>query len=149
LDKIAPLYFAKVGEKFNVNSGTRDSWHQAEAMYVVYVTKDKALSKYKNRKAANELIEIIKKGQRAGQSKDVIVRTMADLVEKYFKDGILMSDHQKAGAIDIAIVGDNATGVLPMTGPQQKIMMEIATKVTGYKALLETSPLHIHIKFKE
>ena len=147
-DKIAPLYFVKVGEKFNVNSGTRDSWHQAEAMYTVYVTKDKTLHLYRNRKAANELIEIIKKWQRTGQSKAAIVQTMAELVQGYFDKGVLMSDHQKAGAIDIAIVGDKATGVLPMDGSQRKIMMDIATKVTGFAALLESSPPHIHVKFK-
>lgn len=146
LDKIAPLYFAKVGEKFNVNSGTRDSFRQAEAMYTVYTSGDKTLHLYGNRKVANELIEIIKNGQRTGKSKAAIVQTMAELIQKYFEQNVLMSSHQRAGAIDIDINGD--IGIKPMTAAQQKIMMEIAAKVTGYKALLERSPPHIHIKFK-
>ena len=143
LDKIAPLYYAKVGEKFNVNSGTRDSYRQADAMYNVYINGDKTLHLYGNRKVANELIAIIQKGE----SKAITVQKMTDLIQKYFEQKIYMSDHQKAGAIDISIVGD--VGVPRMTAPKQKIMMEIATKVTGFSALLEKSPPHIHIKFKE
>ncbi len=144
LDKIGPLYFDKVGKKFNVNSGTRDAWHQADAMYDVYMGGDKTFSLYHNRKAANELIAIIKKGE----SRATTVQKMANLIQNYFEQNILMSDHQKAGAIDIDINGDDATGVAIMSDSERKIMMEIAEKVTGYKALLEKHPLHIHIKFK-
>ncbi len=63
LDKIAPLYFAKVGEKFNVNSGTRNSYRQADAMYDVYMNRDRTFSLYKNKTAVNELIAVIKKGE--------------------------------------------------------------------------------------
>ena len=144
LDKIGPLYYARVGEKFNVNSGTRDSWHQADAMYDVYMGGDRTLSLY-NRTRANELIAIIKKGE----SRAATIQKMTDLIQKYFEQHIIMSDHQKAGAIDIDINGDDATGVSIMTAPQRKIMMEIATKVTGFATLLEKHPPHIHIKFKE
>lgn len=142
LDKIAPLYFDKVGEKFNVNSGTRDSYRQAEAMYDVYMSGDRTLSLYKNRTAINELIAVIKNGE----SRAITVQKMTAIVQKYFEQGILMSGHQKAGAIDIDINGD--TGIKAMTSAQQKIMMEIAAKVTGFSALLEKSPPHIHTKFK-
>jgi hypothetical protein len=141
LNKIGPLYFAKVGKKFNVNSGTRDAYRQADAMYHVYMGKDKTLSLY-NRQRANELIAIIKKGE----SKTVTIQKMGDLIQKYANKGILMSDHQKAGAIDISVLGD--VGVPPMSSSEQKIMMEVASKVTGYAALREHSPEHIHLKFK-
>ena len=144
LDKIGPLYFAKVGKKFNVNSGTRDSYRQADAMYNVYMNGGTTLSLYKNRTAANELIAIIKKGE----SKTVTIQKMTDLIQKYFEKGIVMSGHQRAGAIDIAVYEDKPTGVAAMSSSDEKIMMDIAFKVTGYKALRETSPPHIHIKFK-
>lgn len=142
LDKIAPLYFAKVGEKFNVNSGTRDSYRQADAMYDVYMGGDRTFSLYKNRTAANELIAVIKKGE----SRAITVQKMTVIIQNYFEQGSLMSGHQRAGAIDIDINGD--TGIKEMTSAQRKIMMDIAAKVTGFPALLEKSPPHIHIKFK-
>lgn len=142
LNKIAPLYFDRVGEKFNVNSGTRTAMQQAEAMYTVYMNGDRTLHLYGNRKVVNELLAIIKRGE----SKAATVQKMADLIQKYFEQNILLSDHQKAGAIDIDINGD--VGIKAMTATQQKIMIEIATKVTGFKALLERHPPHIHIKFK-
>lgn len=141
MDKIAPMYFAKVGKKINVNSGTRDAYRQADAMYNVYMGKDKTLSLY-NRQRANELIAIIKKGE----PKTITIQKMGDLIQKYANNGVLMSDHQKAGAIDIDINGD--IGIPAMSGSEQRIMLEIAFKVTGFKALLEKSPPHIHIKFK-
>lgn len=143
LTKIAPLYFAKVGKKFNVNSGTRDSYRQAVAMYDVYMEGDVTLSLY-NRQRANELIAIIKKRE----SKTVTIQKMTELIQKYFDKGILMSSHQKAGAIDIAVVGDKNTGVAIMETSEQKLMMQIATKVTGFAALRENNPPHIHVKFK-
>jgi hypothetical protein len=144
LDKIGSLYFAKVGKKFNVNSGTRNAYRQADAMYTVYMSGDKTLHLYTNRKVANELIAIIKKGE----SKEVTIQKMGDLIQKYFEQGTLMSGHQKAGAIDIDVNGDNATGVSIMSPAEQKIMMAIAKSVTGFDALLERHPVHIHIKFK-
>ena len=148
LDKIGPLYFKEVKEKFNVNSGTRTSDRQASAMYTVYMSGDKTFSLYRNRTVANQLVNIIKNGQAAGKNKTGIVKDMTDLIQKNFEKGIYMSSHQRAGAIDIAIVGDKPTGVKPMTSAQKKIMMKIAFKVTGFKALLEKRPPHIHIKFK-
>jgi hypothetical protein len=143
LDKIGPLYFAKVGKKFNVNSGTRDAYRQAEAMYTVYMNGDKALHLY-NRERANELIAIIK----TGKPKAEVIQSMARIIQNYADKNILFSGHQKAGAIDISVVGDKPTGVSAMSKSEEKIMMEIALKVTGYKALRENSPPHIHLKFK-
>lgn len=71
---------------------------------------------------------------------------MTGIIQNYFEQGILMPGHQRAGAIDIDINGD--TGIKEMTSAQRKIMMDIAAKVTGFPALLEKSPPHIHIKFK-
>jgi hypothetical protein len=144
LDKIGPLYFARTSVKFNVNSGTRDSYRQAEAMHVVYMNGDKTLHLYKNRQVVQELLNIITKGE----SKAITVKNMTAVIQGYFEKGVLMSGHQKAGAIDIAIVGDAATGVPPMSSQQQNVMMQIAKTVTGFNALLEKSPPHIHIKFK-
>lgn len=146
LDKIAPLYFAKTGKKFNVNSGTRNSYRQADAMYDVYMNGDKTLHLYRNKIVINELLEIIKSGQKSGESRTAIVKKMTDLIQKYFEKNILLSGHQKAGAIDIDINGD--VGIAVMSDVDIKIMMEIAFKVTGFKALLEKSPPHLHIKFK-
>lgn len=144
LDKIGPEYFKRTGKKFNVNSGTRGSDRQAAAMYEVHMSGDKTFSLYKNRKVVEELIAIIK----AGGTKESIVKKMTDLIQKYYEQGILMSPHQKAGAIDISIYGDAKAGIPPMSSLEIKIMMEIATKVTGYEALYELKPKHIHARFK-
>lgn len=144
LEKIAPLYFAKVRKRFNVNSGTRDSYRQSDAMYNVYMSGGRTFPLYKNRKAANELIAVIEKGE----SKEITIKKMTDVIQRYFEQNILMSPHQRAGAIDIDVNGDEATGVAVMSTLERKIMMEIATKITGFAAKLETEPLHIHIRFK-
>jgi len=146
LNKIAPLYFNKVGKKFNVNSGTRTADRQAEAMYTVYTSGDRTLHLYRNRKVANELIDIIRKGRSARKSKTEIVQKMTTLIQNNASRGIFMSSHQRAGAIDISVRGD--VGVPAMTGSEQKIMTSIATKITGFKAIIEKYPPHIHLKFK-
>lgn len=146
LDKIGPLYFEKAGKKFNVNSGTRDSGRQAEAMYTVYMSGDKTLHLYKNRQVIGELLAIIKNGQKTGKTKDTIVGEMKDVIQKYFEKGVFLSGHQRAGAIDIDINGD--VGIDVMSKSEINLMMQIAKKITGRNALLEKSPPHLHIQFK-
>jgi len=147
LDKIGPLYFAKVGKKFNVNSGTRDAYRQAEAMWVKY-PRDKIFSEYPQRKLINEILEAIKKEQAAGKNNAGIVQAMTDAIQNQINRKEYISKHLTAGCIDIATLEDIPTGVDAMTGSEQKIMMEIAIKVTGGTAKKEDNPPHIHIQFK-
>lgn len=147
LDKIAPLYFARVGKKFNVNSGTRDAYRQANAMWVKY-SRDKIFSEYPQRKLINEILEAIKKAQAAGRNNAGIVQAMADAIQNQINRKEYISGHLIAGCIDIATEGDQVTEVPRMLPHEQKIMIEIAVRVTGGTATKETNPLHIHIKFK-
>lgn len=144
LDKIGPLYFKETGQRFNVNSGTRDAYRQADAMYNVYINGDVELKHYKNRTVVKELFEIIKKGE----SKTTTVQKMGELLKGYADKGTLMSAHQRAGAIDISVYGDAAAKIPAMTRKQEGVMMRVAQEVTGKKALRENSPPHIHITFK-
>lgn len=145
LDKIGPLYFNKVGKKFNVNSGTRDAHRQAEAMWVKY-PKDKIFSEYPNRKLINEILEAIKNA--AGKSNAVVIQAVTDVIQSQINRKEYISKHLIAGCIDIATEGDKPTGVTAMSSSEQKIMIEIAVRVTGGTAKKENNPPHVHIQFK-
>lgn len=147
LDKIGPLYFAKVGKKFNVNSGTRDAYRQAEAMWVKY-PKDKTFSEYPQRKLVDEIREAIRQAQSSGKSNAGIIQAMTDVIQNQINRKEYISVHLIAGCIDIATQPDIPTGVAAMSGSEQKIMLEIAIKVTGGTAKKENNPPHIHIQFK-
>lgn len=148
LDKIGPLYFAKVGEKFNVNSGTRNARSQANAMLGVIEAGGTNLPKYPNRQAVNEILDAYRKAKAAGKSRDGIVQAMAQAIQNQIDSrGYYISPHLIAGAIDISVKGD--TGVPAMLKAEQKIMIEIAKSViTKGDAFYENEPPHIHIQFK-
>lgn len=145
LDKIGAEYFKKIGKKFNVNSGTRDAYRQAAAMYVKY-GKDKTFSEYGNRAAINEILAAIKTAQAAGKTGSAVVQAMADVIQSQIGRNIFISNHLKAGCIDIAV--NASPGVTAMSSAERKTMIETAIKVTGGQAFYETNPPHIHIQFK-
>lgn len=145
LDKIGPLYFAKTGKKFNVNSGTRDAYRQAAAMWVKY-PKDKTFSEYPNRKLINEILDAIKKA--GGKSNNEIIQAMTAVIQNQIDRKEYISKHLIAGCIDIATQADIPTGVAALSASEQRIMIEIAVKVTGGTAIKENNPPHIHIQFK-
>lgn len=144
LDAIGIKYFKRVGKKFNVNSGTRTPYRQANAMLGVIEAGDKTLSKYGNRQAINEIL----KAYRAGISRNDKIQKMADVIQSQVNRNIFISNHLRAGGIDIATVGDAATGVPRMSAAEEKIMIEIAREVTGGQAFKEMFPPHIHIQYK-
>lgn len=144
LDKIGVEYYKRTGKRFNVNSGTRTPYRQANAMLGVIEAGDKTLSKYGNRQAINEILN----AYRTGKSRDEKVQAMADVIQSQVNRNIFISNHLKAGGIDIATVGDTATGVPRMSAAEEKIMIEIAKKVTGGQAFKEMFPEHIHIQYK-
>lgn len=145
LDKIGVEYNKKIGKKFNVNSGTRDAYRQAAAMYVKY-GKDKTFSEYGNRAAINEILAAIKNAQAAGKTGNAVVQAMADAIQNQIGRNIFISNHLKAGCIDIAV--NASPGVQAMSAAERKAMIETAIKVTGGQAFYETNPPHIHIQFK-
>ncbi len=147
LDKIGPLYFEKVGKKFNVNSGTRDAFRQADAMWIKY-PRDKIFSEYPNRKLINEILESIRAAQKTGKDRAGIVQAMTNAIQLQINRKEYISKHLIAGCIDIATEPDIATGVARMSSQEQTIMKEIAVKVTGGTAKKENNPPHIHIQFK-
>lgn len=148
IDKIAPLYFAKVGKKFNVNSGTRDARRQANAMLGVIEAGGTNLPKYPNRQAVGEILDAYRKAKAAGSSRDGIVQAMAQVIQNQIDTrGYYISPHLRAGAIDISVKGD--TGVPAMLKAEQEIMIKIAKSViTQGDAFYENEPPHIHIQFK-
>ena len=148
LDKIGPLYFKRVGKKFNVNSGTRGARRQADAMLGVIEAGGTNLPKYTNREAANEVLDAYKKAKAVGKSRDGIVQAMAQAIQNQIDSrGYYISKHMRAGAIDISVRGD--VGVPAMLDAEQKIMIEIAKNViTQGNAFYESEPPHIHIQFK-
>lgn len=144
LDAIGVKYFKRVGKKFNVNSGTRTPYRQANAMVGVIEAGDRTLSKYGNRQAINEILN----AYRTGGSRADKVQKMADVIQNQVNRNIFISNHLKAGGIDIATVGDKETGVPKMSEAEEKIMIEIAKEVTGGQAFKEMFPEHIHIQYK-
>lgn len=145
LNLIGEQYFKKTGKKFNVNSGTRTPYRQAEAMFIVIQSGDSNLSLY-NRDRVNPILDAYKTSKAAGKSREEIIQAMTAVIQDQVNNKIYISNHLKAGAIDIDINGEGE--IAPMSSTEKKIMIEIAIKVTGGQAFEEKSPPHIHIQYQ-
>lgn len=145
MDKIGPKYFEKTGKKFYVNSGTRDAFRQADAMYVKANGGDR-FADYKNKKAAAEVLTAYRSAKAEGKSRQEITRAMADVIQRQINNKTYISSHLRAGGIDIAII--EKPGIAALSASEKRIMIEIAKEVSGGQAFEEKVPPHIHIQYK-
>ena len=145
LNSIGEEYFKKTGKMFNVNSGTRTPERQADAMYIVIQSGDTTLSLY-NAARVKPILDAYKAAKAAGKSRAEIVQAMTDVIQDQVNKGIYISNHLKAGAIDIDINGEGA--IPAMSSAEKKTMIAIAKKVTGGQAFEEKRPPHIHIQYQ-
>lgn len=145
LDRIGVQYFEQTGSRFNVNSGTRTPSSQADAMYTVIQSGDRTLSLY-NRTNVTPILEAYRTASTTGRTRQQIVQSMADAIQSQVNRGVYISNHLRAGGIDISVRGD--VGIPAMTADQKRVMIEIARRITGGQAFEERRPPHIHIQYQ-
>jgi LysM repeat protein len=136
LNLIGQEYSKRSGGKvFEVTSGTRTPYSQADAMYTKITLRDN-FSEYKNKKAVNEVLDAYKQAKADNKSPQQIKQAMAQTIENQTKQGIYISRHLRGGAIDVSLKGLN-----------EQAFKESVKAVTGQEPLYEGKPRHYHFQF--
>jgi len=101
VSQLADHFFAKARRELVITSGTRSPEEQATAMYLKLILRSDLRRLYRKWEAAQE----IKRAYSAGWTKRLrrpqIIAAMADVIRAQMKEGIYVSPHLKAGAVDI------------------------------------------------
>jgi len=139
LARIARHYYRETGRTITVTSGTRGPLSQADAMYGKMRAGANIVALYAQRDAARSLRTIYRKGRHAGRSREEIVEEMAVLIRGLMDEGIYISKHLIAGAVDVRFCDMSR---------RQKTAFRAADKTDpGVRCLLERRPPHFHLSF--
>ena len=119
------------GHEIHVTSGRRAADRQAVAMYNNYL--DNTAPHYMNKIAESEVKRAYDKGQKAGLTREQIVREMTTALHNQIKRGIYLSPHMRSGAIDIRT-------------PSASVLRVIRNHPTVKSVGVEND--HIHVQFR-
>ncbi|RXR25586.1 hypothetical protein [Sphingobium fluviale] len=137
VEQVAVEFMRHTGKKMVVTSGTRSAREQAAAMYDKFGAGASG-SDYSNRRALREIKAAYVTGRMAGQDRHGTILAMEQVIERQIKNGVYISRHLIARAIDIRVNGLAA-------GERQAL--HDAVRKAGGKVHPEGRPPHLHVQF--
>lgn len=140
LERIANAFFQQTGKTLVVTSGTRGPKRQAQAMYDLLALGTDIVSLYKNSRAARELKQRYDAGRAAGKKEAAIVADMTSLIERQIAQGVFVSAHLRAGAVDVRNRG--------MSDADKRAFLAAVRQVNGVSLLEEAKPPHFHLEIQ-
>ncbi|MFT5431367.1 MAG: hypothetical protein ACI9OJ_002062 [Myxococcota bacterium] len=139
LAQIARTYYRATGRTILVTSGTRDALSQADAMYGKLFHGANIVALYSQRDAARTLRDIFRRGRRAKGARSEIVEEMGAFIRSQMDEGLFISKHLLAGAVDVRS--------RDMTARQKRAFRTAVKVEPGVRCLLERRPPHFHLSF--
>jgi hypothetical protein len=138
-DLATQFYYCSNGIVPVVTSGSRTAHQQAAAMYVkLHDEKENIVKLYKNRSAVKQIASKYQELLGRDKTRAEIIAGMEQVISAQVSQGIYISRHLIAGAVDIRSRN--------LSLAQKKHMINIAKR---YKVhiLDETKPPHLHLEF--
>ncbi|MCK5798836.1 MAG: hypothetical protein KAI47_16705 [Deltaproteobacteria bacterium] len=130
------------GRRLIVTSGIRDPYRQARAMFVKLILGARLLRLYRRKKAVREILSAYRAGRRGHQSSSEVIYRMREVIEGQICRGVYISEHLKAGAVDLRSLGLRR---------RHKRALRRAVRSFGGRLRLkeEHRPPHFHIAFRD
>lgn len=101
LARIADRYFEATRKRLVVTGGSRPPERQAELMHEKMAHGDDIRALYENQAAAGEILAVYREGVAQRLPRKRLVRTIRDRIEAQVSQGVYISKHLKAGAVDV------------------------------------------------
>lgn len=135
IGRVADEYFAATGKKLHITSGTRTPAEQASAMYEK-LAEGGNFDDYENQVAAGEIAAEYD----ATQPKASVVAAMTAVIDTQIANGVYISKHLLAGAVDVRITD--------MTADQKDAFKEAVAAEGSFRSppLEEKKPPHWHLQ---
>jgi hypothetical protein len=133
------FYYSSNGMVPVITSGTRTAQQQASAMFIkLHDEKENITRLYKRKAAVKQIVNKYQELLGHNKTKAEIIAGMAQVITSQISQGIYISRHLIAGAVDIRSRN--------LTLLQKKHMINIARRY-AVKILDETKPPHFHLEF--
>ena len=139
--KVAVLAETQVklgGNRLTITSGTRTPTTQAEAMLTKIKLGDPIMKLYRDKKAASDVLHSYRVARHQNASEEQTVNAMAYAIELQMDAGVYISNHLKAGAVDVRSKD--------MTSADKSDFMAAIQDTPGLRLGSEESkPPHFHV----
>ncbi|HLO28828.1 MAG TPA: D-alanyl-D-alanine carboxypeptidase family protein [Anaerolineales bacterium] len=137
--EIADAYYEKTKRNIVITDGTRKAADQADRMFTKLRIGDDVVALYKNKDAAKAVKEVYDKANADKKPDEQIKAAMTAVIEEQIKQGVYISNHLEAGAVDVR--------KRDMSKDEKKTFIEVA-EAKGVHVLEEAKPPHLHLKVK-
>lgn len=138
VDAIDDAYFRRTGKHLTVTSGTRDAGQQARAMYKMMRLGGDPMRLYRNKEAAREIKRAYEQARAAKKSPDGIVNEMYSVIQQQIAQGVYISAHLRAGAVDVRS--------RDLNGTEKKHFAAALANMKDVQMLEEFTPPHFHLQ---
>lgn len=138
VDEIDDAYFRRTGKHLTVTSGRRGAVQQAKAMYKMMHLGGDPLRLYRNKEAAREIKRAYERARAAKKSPDDVVGEIHEVIQKQIAQGIYISAHLRAGAVDIRS--------RDLTRAEKKNFTKAVADSKDVQMLEEFTPPHFHLQ---
>lgn len=137
------LRFRRFGgrRRLLVTSGIRGPYRQARAMFIKLLLGSRLVRLYRRRKAAREIVRAYRAARRQRWPRVRVIAAMQAVIEAQICRGIYISEHLKAGAVDLRSIGLRW---------RDKRALRRAARSFGRALYLkeERRPPHFHLAFR-
>jgi len=142
LQELAGRFYRRARRQLVVTSGVRDAASQARAMYVKLRLGARIVRLYRQKEAARQIVRAYRAARRARHTRRQTVAALRAVIERQICRGVLISDHLRAGAVDLRSRGMGRRG--------RRIFRRV---VAGYGRSRwlkeERRPPHFHLAFRD
>lgn len=142
LADLAARFHVRTGRRLLATSGLRGAWRQARAMYIKLRLGVRITRVYRHRALAREISRAYRRARRAGRSRVATIAAMAKTIERLACQGLFISEHQRASAVDVRSRG--------LTRRQRRALRRVVRRLGGRVELREERrPPHFHLVFHD
>ncbi len=127
--------------RYLVTSGTRGPYRQARAMFIKAVLGARLLRLYGQKRAAREIVRAFRSGRRAREPAWAVIKRMQRVIEGQVCRGVYISQHLKAGAVDLRSIGVSRRDRRALRRAARTMRRRVYLKV-------ERRPPHVHLAFR-
>lgn len=138
LSSVADAYHRRAQRGLTVTSGTRDAEAQARAMHVKLELGDDVVKLYRDRPEVHEIIAAYDAARRENRNAADVRRAMAETIRAQVARGDYISNHLRAGAVDIRS--------RDMTARHKDHLRAAAREIPGVSLYEERLPPHFHMQ---
>ena len=140
INELGARYFNSVGKTLFITSGSRSPREQAAAMIKKLKLGSNIMRLYVDKHSAGEVRDAYRQATGQGLRGDALLDAVTQVIEAQVARGTYLSNHLRAGAVDVRIRTMNAR--------ERRVFRTLCGQSHGVRVLEEQRPPHWHLEFR-